>query len=110
MECEGGNLCIIMFKSCLSPEILFCMQDVANAVGAALGTVGGAVDYIVNLAEIKDELRAASRGSELAPAELEKKARDVALERGRESARNTVIDKKGTLYQNKCIFYYVETL
>ena len=59
--------------------------------------MGGAVDYIVNLAEIKDELRATSGGGELAPAELEKKARDVALERGRESAKSNVIDNKGIL-------------
>lgn len=59
--------------------------------------MGGAVDYIVNLAEIKDELRAASGGGELAPAELEKKARDVALERGRESAKSNVINKKGII-------------
>ena len=59
--------------------------------------MGGAVDYIVNLAEIKDELRAASGGDELAPAELEKKARDVALERGRASAKSNVINKKGII-------------
>lgn len=72
------------------------MQDVANAVGAALGTVGGAVDYIVNLAEIKDELRTAPRGGELTADELEKKARDMALERGRESAKSDVINNKST--------------
>ena len=57
--------------------------------------MGGAVDYIVNLTEIKDELKVTSGGGELAPAELEKKARDVALERGRESAKSNVINKKG---------------
>lgn len=74
-----------------------CTQDVANAVGAALGTVGGSVDYIVNLAEIKDELKVTPGGSELSPAELERKARDVALERGRENAKNIVINNKGTI-------------
>ena len=74
----------------------------ANAVGAALGTVGGSIDYIVNLAEIKDELRANSVGGELAPTKLEKKARDVALERGRESAKSIVMNKKGNCDTYMC--------
>ena len=70
-------------------------QDVANAVGAALGTVGGSSDHIVNLAEIKGELKAAPGGELLEASELEKKARGIALERGRENARNEAINKKG---------------
>ena len=73
-----------------------CLQDVANAVGAALGTVGGSVDYIVNLAEIKDELKVAPGVAGLSPAELEREARDMALKRGRENAKNIVINNKGT--------------
>ena len=72
--------------------ILLSLQDVANAVGAALGTVGGSIDYIVNLAEIKAELKV---GDEETAAELERRARDVALERGRENAKSIVINKKG---------------
>ena len=71
-----------------------CIQDVANAVGAALGTVGGSVDYIVNLAELKDELKATPGMADLPPAELEKEARDLALQRGRENAKNIVINNK----------------
>lgn len=67
----------------------------ANAVGAALGTVGGSSDHIVNLAEIKGVLQAAPGGKELGSSELEKKARGIALERGRENAKNEVIKKKG---------------
>ena len=74
-----------------------CIQDVANAVGAALGTVGGSVDYIVNLAEIKDELKVTPHGSKLSPAKLEREARDVALKRGRENAKNIIINNKGTM-------------
>lgn len=57
--------------------------------------MGGNVDYIVDLAEIKEELRAGTGGGEIAAADLEKKARDVALNRGRDSAKNKVINEKG---------------
>ena len=66
-------------------------------MGAALGTVGGSVDYVVNLADVKAELSADIGGDELTPAELVKRAREVALERGRENAKNIVINKKGSL-------------
>ena len=56
----------------------------ANAVGAALGTVGGTSDLIMNLLEIQEELR--SQGVEEG-AELDRRSREVALERGRENAK-----------------------
>ncbi len=83
------------------------MQDVANAVGAALGTVGGASDIIVNLGPIKEMLKKQLQGSsedgdagggdggECDETKLEECARELALEKGRESARNEVITKKG---------------
>ena len=83
-----------------------CLQDVANAVGAALGTVGGSVDYIINLAEIKDELKVTPGVAGLSPAELEREARDVALKRGRENAKNIVINNKGMyMYTGQYYFY-----
>ena len=57
--------------------------------------MGGSVDYIVNLAEIKSELKATPGVAELSPTELEKEARDLALKRGRENAKNIVINSKG---------------
>ena len=62
----------------------------ANAVGAALGTVGGTSDSIMNLVEIQAELK--SQGVEEG-AELERQSREEALERGRENAKSKAIDK-----------------
>lgn len=66
-------------------------QDVANAVGAALGTVGGASDIVVNLCPIKEALM----GSLNPPGEeeLEHRAREAALKIAREAAMKTVIGK-----------------
>lgn len=66
-------------------------------MGAALGTVGGASDLVVNLGPIKEKLRESREKAGLSPYEgdkLERRAREVALERGRESARAEVILKK----------------
>ena len=59
-------------------------------MGAALGTVGGTSDLIVNLLEIQEELR--SQGVEEG-AELDRRAREVALERGRENAKRKACEK-----------------
>ena len=72
-----------------------CCQDVANAVGAALGTVGGSSDLVVNLEPIKAMLKEEKEGEGYGDAELEQKAREVALNRGKEAARNEAITKKG---------------
>ena len=60
-----------------------------------MSTVGGSSDQVVNLAVIKEKLRSEPGGVDLDPTELERKARDVALERGRTSAKNEVINKRG---------------
>ena len=65
----------------------------ANAVGAALGTVGGTCEWLENLAEVKEDLKK-KEGVEEGD-ELERRAREVVLERGREHARNEAI-RKGT--------------
>ncbi len=64
----------------------------ANAVGAALGTVGGSSDRIINLAPIREQLLTSdpSLGQESG----DKKAREMAMERGREQAMEEV-RKKG---------------
>ena len=73
-----------------------CLQDVANAVGAALGTVGGACDLVVSLGPIREALTQSPEGEELAKAgNLDDRVRRVALERGREHACNEVRRKKG---------------
>ena len=76
--------------------------------------MGGSVDYIVNLAEIKDELKVAPGVAGLSPAELEREARDVVLKRGRDNAKNIVINNKGTCtyvynvqyYCPNCVYIY----
>lgn len=68
-------------------------QDVANAVGAALGTVGGACDLVINLEPIKETLKSREEGID--SKKLDDMARKVALERGRELACNEVIRKGG---------------
>lgn len=64
-------------------------------MGAALGTVGGSSDLVVNLEPIKAQLKESGEGEGCEEAELEQKAREVALKRGREAARNEAIAKKG---------------
>ena len=59
----------------------------ANAVGVALGTVGGTSDQIM---KIQEGLR--SQGVEEG-VELDHQTREVALERGRENARRKARDK-----------------
>lgn len=78
-------------KSCNSDTTV---QGVANAVGAALGTVGGTCDLVMNLGPIKQVLKM-SGGKASDGVKLEHSAREVALERGRELARAEVIKKKG---------------
>ena len=68
-------------------------KDVANAVGAALGIVSGSCDYIEDLAQIKQELVDAKVEEE--GDKLDKKAREVAEQRGVERARKEAIDKGG---------------
>ena len=92
----------------------FSLQDVANAVGAALGTVGGASDLIVYLGPIRMELESREKEEHKSKdledkvkeasylKELDNKARRIALERGRECARNEVINKKG-MYMTHCV-------
>ncbi len=63
----------------------------ANAVGAALGTVGGSSDRIVNLALIREHLMTSD--SSLNQESGTKKAREVALEKGRELAMEEVKNK-----------------
>lgn len=69
-------------------------------MGAALGTVGGACDLVFNLGPIRDMLmkeqggEGEGEGGDLA-ARAEDRARIVALEKGREAARNEVIQRKG---------------
>lgn len=46
---------------------------------------------------MKEELKAAPGGGELDPSELDRRARGIALERGRQTARDEVINKKGKL-------------
>ena len=67
--------------------------------------MGGSVDYIVNLAEIKDGLKVTPGVAGLSPAELEREARDVALKRGRDNAKSIVINNKGT-----CTMYNIIVL
>ena len=69
---------------------LLPLQDVANAVGAALGTVGGTCEWLENLAEVKEDLK---KKEGVEGDELERRAREVVLERGREHARNEAIRK-----------------
>ena len=64
-------------------------------MGAALGTVGAASDLVMNLEPIKAELKGLKEEVEYGDTELEQKAREVALGRGRDWARNEVITKKG---------------
>ena len=66
-------------------------KDVANAVGAALGIVSGSCDYIEDLAQIKQELVDAKVEQE--GDKLDKKAREVAEQRGVERAKKEAIDK-----------------
>ena len=66
----------------------------ANAIGAALGTVGGACDLVVNLGPIKQALRESEEEAVLGEGDkLEHRAREIAMERGREKARNEVTRK-----------------
>ncbi len=65
----------------------------ANAIGAALGTVGGTSDHIHNLQEIKERLGREEGGLE--GDALEERARAVAVERGREQAKEEA-RRKGT--------------
>ena len=67
-------------------------------MGAALGTVGGACDRIFDLGPIKESL------GEVAEGELEHKAREVALAKGRDIARAEVI-KKGWLFLFTCLVF-----
>ena len=80
----------LLFSISLSSP--FPLQDVANAIGAALGTVGGMSDLIENLEEVKKQLPKEEGEKD---EELEKRAREVALNRGKESARNKVLAKGG---------------
>ena len=59
-------------------------------MGAALGSVGGTCDLVMDLGPIKQELR----DSVSDPSKLEHSARGVALEKGRELARAEVVRKK----------------
>ena len=68
-----------------------CVQDVANAVGAALGTVGGISDIVVNLGPIKEALKGSCDPPDVV--ELEHKSREVALRRARDTATDEVINK-----------------
>ena len=68
------------------------MQGVANAVGAALGTVGGSSDYIEDLGIIKKELQKEDEGVEEGD-QLDKMAREVAEQRGIERAKREAIRK-----------------
>jgi len=65
------------------------MQDVANAIGAALGTVGGVSDIIMSLGPIIDDFRAEG----VDESEVELRARQEAARRGREAARKEVLNK-----------------
>ena len=67
-------------------------QGVANAVGAALGTVGGSCDYIEDLGIIKKELQKEDEGVEEGD-QLDKMAREVAEQRGIEHATREAIRK-----------------
>ncbi len=58
--------------------------------------MGGISDLIHNLEEIKEELKKKEAG-ELEGDELEKRARAVALERGRDKARKDTIRKLRSL-------------
>lgn len=70
----------------------FCLQDVANAIGAALGTVGATVDTIESL-----ELEKGGEGEgEKELEEKVKKARLGILERARERAISEAV-KKGAI-------------
>ena len=60
----------------------------ANAVGAALGTVGGSSDRIVNLGPIREQLMTSDPS--LSADDANKKAREVALQKGREVAKDEV--------------------
>ena len=66
------------------------MQDVANAVGAALGTVGGTSDIVINLSPIMEALKKSQNPPE---AELEHLARQEALKIAREAATKEVLSK-----------------
>ena len=63
----------------------------ANAVGAALGTVGGSSDRIINIGPIREQLLTSDPS--LSVDEANKKAREVALGRGREAAKEEVVKK-----------------
>jgi hypothetical protein len=63
-------------------------------VGAALGTVGGTCDLVMDLGPITQELEE-SVGGDTDISQLEHRARKVALERGRELARAGVIRRRG---------------
>lgn len=67
-------------------------------MGAALGTVGGTCDLLVNLGPIKEVLKeeGGAGGTGMGAEESEKlehRARLVALERGREFAREVILKK-----------------
>ena len=72
------------------------MQGVANAVGAALGTVGGSSDRIINLGPIREQLMTSDPS--LSADDANKKAREVALEKGREVAKEEVKRKGVSSY------------
>ena len=69
-------------------------------MGAALGTVGGACDLVMNLSPIKQELKESGggegEGGSGSSGTLEHKARERALQKGRELARAEAI-KKGAV-------------
>ena len=69
-------------------------QDVANAVGAALGTVGGSCDRIEDMVWLQRELcNSDPAASSLSETELYKRARQVALQRAEEIARQNAVEK-----------------
>ena len=71
--------------------LIMSTQGVANAVGAALGTVGGSSDRIENLALIREQLVTANPELKIEGAEsLDKRARNTALVKGRELAKEEV--------------------
>ncbi len=81
--------------------LVLAMQGVANAVGAALGTVGGSSDRIVNLAPIREKLMASDKS--LDQENGAKRAREWALERGRELAIEEVRNK-GTVLPRTLLY------